>query len=303
MIVIIVLQSVFKVLRFANRMASFTNDLTHREIGIMEVWVNNLEDVFKSIRQIVRFYRYVAIDTEFPGVVLKPEGDFPSQAEEQYASLRMNVNQLKLIQLGITFFDEKGNRAKDVFATYQFNFIFDDETELCSPRSMQVLRDSGIDFFKHKYQGIDPLRFSELLMSSGVVLMDNITWISFHSVFDFGYLLKMLTDALLPETEKEFRETLKLYCPNILDVKYILKPFRYLEGGLQHIAGQLKVERVGTQHQAGSDSMLTGLVFFKMREMFFDGKLDHEKYSGILYGLGDTMILIRNIYLDNPDTC
>jgi hypothetical protein len=36
-------------------------------------------------------------------------------------------------------------------------------------------------------------RFGELMMTSGLVLMDNVRWISFHSGYDFGYLLKLLT--------------------------------------------------------------------------------------------------------------
>jgi len=38
-------------------------------------------------------------------------------------------------------------------------------------------------------------------MTSGLVLMDEVRWISFHSGYDFGYLLKVLTCAALPSDE------------------------------------------------------------------------------------------------------
>ena len=33
------------------------------------------------------------------------------------------------------------------------------------------------------------------------------------------------------------------------------------------IISSLQIERIGPQHQAGSDSLLTGAAFFKMREV------------------------------------
>lgn len=85
--------------------------------------------------------------------------------------------------------------------------------------SIDLLQNSGIQFKKHEEEGIDPLEFAELLMTSGVVLMDNIKWLSFHSGYDFGYLIKLLTDQNLPHEESEFFELLRLYFPTIYDVK------------------------------------------------------------------------------------
>lgn len=133
--------------------------------------------------------------------------------------------------------------------------------------SIDLLQNSGIQFKKHEEEGIDPLDFSELLMTSGIVLMDNIRWLSFHSGYDFGYLLKLLTDQNLPADESEFFELLRLYFPTIYDVKYLMKSCKNLKGGLQEVADQLELRRVGPQHQAGSDSHLTGMAFFKMREV------------------------------------
>lgn len=134
--------------------------------------------------------------------------------------------------------------------------------------SIDLLRNSGIQFNKHEEEGIDPMDFAELLMTSGIVLMDNIKWLSFHSGYDFGYLLKLLTDQNLPAEEGEFFELLRLYFPTIYDVKYLMKSCKNLKGGLQEVADQLELRRVGPQHQAGSDSHLTGMAFFKMREVY-----------------------------------
>jgi CCR4-NOT transcription complex subunit 7/8 len=65
-----------------------------------------------------------------------------------------------------------------------------------------------------------------------------------------------------------------------------MNAFETLKGGLNKLAEDLEVERVGPMHQAGSDSLLTSSTFFKLRKMFFDGKIDDTKYCGFLFGLG-----------------
>lgn len=49
-----------------------------------------------------------------------------------------------------------------------------------SQDSIDLLANSGLQFQKHEEEGIDTLHFAELLMTSGVVLCDNVKWLSFH---------------------------------------------------------------------------------------------------------------------------
>lgn len=101
--------------------------------------------------QIVQKYQWVAMDTEFPGVVARPIGEFRSTADYQYQllryhfifykyspcvmdsyynyfyyalnNLRCNVDLLRIIQLGLTFMDENGKTPPGC-TTWQFNFKF-----------------------------------------------------------------------------------------------------------------------------------------------------------------------------------
>jgi hypothetical protein len=51
----------------------------------------------------------------------------------------------------------------------------------------------------------------------------------------------MLTGKLLPDTESEFFELLKIFFPTIYDVKYLMKSCKNLKGGLEEVAKQLEV--------------------------------------------------------------
>ncbi|KAA8541984.1 hypothetical protein F0562_023136 [Nyssa sinensis] len=256
-------------------------------IQIREVWNENLEEEFDLIREIVDEFAYIAMDTEFPGIVLRPVGSFKNSNDYHYQTLKDNVDMLKLIQIGLTFSDEQGNLptcGTDKYCIWQFNFReFNVNEDVFANDSIELLRQSGIDFQKNNENGIDAQRFGELLMSSGIVLNDSVYWVTFHSGYDFGYLLKLLTCQNLPDTQAGFFALISMYFPTIYDIKHLMKFCNSLHGGLNKLAELLEVERVGVCHQASSDSLLTACTFRKLKENFFSGSL--EKYAGVLYGL------------------
>ncbi|KAL7099589.1 hypothetical protein ACP275_09G094100 [Erythranthe tilingii] len=264
-------------------------------VQIREVWAHNLDEEFDLIREIVDEYPYISMDTEFPGIVLRPVGTFRSANDYHYQTLKDNVNLLKLIQLGLTFSDENGNlpecsgagagAGKNRHCIWQFNFReFDPNEDVFANDSIELLSRSGIDLARNTENGIDSRRFAELLMSSGIVLNESVFWVTFHSGYDFGYLIKLLTGQKLPEEQEGFFGLIDVYFPVVYDIKHLMKFVNSLHGGLNKLAELLEVERVGVCHQAGSDSLLTCCTFFKLKDNFFSGTL--HKYSGVLYGLG-----------------
>jgi len=64
--------------------------------------------------------------------------------------------------------------------------------------SITLLRNCGINFERHSIDGIDPGAFAYMLITSGVVLdtTPRVHWITFHSGYDFCYLLKVRKPVL-----------------------------------------------------------------------------------------------------------
>lgn len=250
--------------------------------GIVDVWSDNLLSAFDKIRRVVTEYSYISMDTEFPGVVAKPVGSFLSQEALNYQQLQCNVNILKIIQLGLTFSDREGNMPTP--STWQFNFFFDIESDMYAEESLCLLLNANLDFKKHREKGIRDDDFGELLITSGLVLCSNVVWLSFHSFYDFGYLLKILSGNPLPRNSAEFHEVLDLFFRNFYDLKYPLADTQYSKKGLQEIAELLNIQRIGIAHQAGSDSLLTSKIFFRLRELEFANVVGSDALNK-LYGI------------------
>jgi CCR4-NOT transcription complex subunit 7/8 len=111
--------------------------------------------------------------------------------------------------------------------------------------SIDLLHRSGIDFARHAADGADTQHLVELLMSSGVILNSDVRWVTFHSGYDFGYLLKLLTGTNLSDTICGFFDLIKIYFPVIYGIKHLMRFCNNLHGGLNKLAELLQVAWVG----------------------------------------------------------
>ncbi|ODV88334.1 hypothetical protein CANCADRAFT_29600 [Tortispora caseinolytica NRRL Y-17796] len=251
---------------------------------VRQVWATNLERELALIRDYIEVYPVVALDAEFPGVVARPIGNFNSTTEYHYQTMRCNIDMMRVLQIGITLSDERGNRPEP--CTWQFNFKFSVHTDMYSAEGIDVFAKAGVDFAKHENAGIDFNDFAELLISSGLVLEPKVRWVSYHGGYDFGFLLSLMLAQPLPETLAEFLELLHIFFPSFFDVKYLVsfvKP--NLRGSINDLAEQLYLPGLDQPHKAGPESYLTSTCYFELCYMFFqDGS--EEAYNGFLFGLG-----------------
>lgn len=222
-----------------------------------EVWADNLVEEMDRMRDIAEEYPYVALETHFPGIVSRPTGHFRDHAEYNYQMLKCNVDLVKVIRISFTFSDSKGARPRST-STWAFNFHFDSETDLISPEALERLRAArgSADLDRLRTHGIDEHQFGELLTSSGIVLNEDVRWVSFSGcneftqrlpalgrskssgmtlsqlcedsagapwvvfcgLYDFGCLLQLLTSEALPDETQGFFDLLHIFFPSRCDL-------------------------------------------------------------------------------------
>ena len=235
------------------------------------------------------------MDTEFPGTIFKQDKGIIQEDDPviNYHYMKSNVDALKIIQLGLTLFDSEGNLPD--FGTpycyvWEFNFRdFDIHKDYYVPESIKLLERQDIDFVKNKEKGIDSMDFSMMVWNSGLFnYFREMTWITFHSAYDFGFFMKILTQQPLPYDFKSFMcQLVNFFGYKIFDIKHTFR-FCDLHGGLEKVATTLNVARVtGLSHQAGSDSLLTFQCFMELKRLkvFECNQINRMLPALALYGL------------------
>ncbi|KAL6877525.1 hypothetical protein ACP4OV_012740 [Aristida adscensionis] len=206
-------------------------------------------------------FPFVAVDTEYPGAVHRPPAgarDSQLTPDERYALVKANVDELPIVQLGVTLCDAHGNlplgvdgRGHTVGLAWEVNFSdFDVHGDRHVPESVAFLRSQGVDFDLARAHGVSSGAFMERL--AGVLpaaqRRGDLTWAAFGGAYDFGYLLKMLTGGQpLPETRQEFVEQVRAHLGGrVFDAKYMAEHCGRADlcgVGLKRVADSLGVQR------------------------------------------------------------
>lgn len=203
-----------------------------------EVWAQNLEHEMCNIRETAESYPHVALEVLLPKIVAQPTGPFGDYLEYNYQMMRCNVDLTRALQISLTLSDAKGNRPRGI-STWRFNFDFNPNRDF-----FQESLDQYCDISKHRTQGIQSQDFGELMMSSGLVLSDDVKWIAycglggisegpqargssapvepherrFCGMYSFGYLLQLLTSQEMPDGIDGYLDQLDMFFPSRCDL-------------------------------------------------------------------------------------
>ncbi|KAL8137293.1 hypothetical protein V2J09_003294 [Rumex salicifolius] len=245
---------------------------------IIEVFRDNFKEEEKRLLSALSVHNAIAFDTEYPGWIY----DTPRNADDEkvYRDLKSNVERTKLIQIGFTVFDSVTSQLAGV---WQFNFSgFSPQYDEYSPDAIQLLVDSGIDFWENYRRGVRMTQFTRLLKRIRDHYADRIQWITFHGLYDVAYLLAALNGVWkLPTDILGFTESAgQFFRGGIFDLKYMAGNKNWM--GLEKLAKSMgAVREHGTAHQAGSDSLLTAKVF--VRAVHYC--TNYAVFKGLLFGI------------------
>lgn len=218
---------------------------------IREVWAGNLQREFINFNHTLRLAgpgAVVAIDTEFPGVL--QENAWKESDETYYLAMKESVELLPVIQIGLAI----GSAYGKCLGAWNFNMKYDLEKDLHTDAAIRFLKAVGVDFERHKVEGLEGKLLGALLKGSDLSFC---SWVTVSGMTDLAYLVQLM-DADLPDTLGDFEALLETACAGRYEVRDWL-PL----GSLESLAKTHGVIRRGRAHTAASDAKVTLELYFK----------------------------------------
>lgn len=249
---------------------------------VREVWAWNFQQEFSAFSyaalqpSLGGGSSVLALDTEFPGFLR--ESPWNRTGAATYQALRENVDLLWPIQIGVAVTSSDGT----VRGVWSFNMRFDMDNDLHNEKSVAFLRTAGIDFARHRVEGIQAAELGQRLSTSALVGPHSPCWITFSGLYDLGYLMKLLTIGRpLPVDMRSFESMISMYIPRRCDLRDL-----FPAGSLESLGEKHGVRRYGAAHTAGSDALLTLELFLLAMSRFAQEEKTWESNSWTPWAAG-----------------
>jgi CCR4-NOT transcription complex subunit 7/8 len=220
------------------------------------------------------------MDTEFPGVVVEENDYYGADV------CTRNANATSLIEVGLSLFNRIGERPAGK-STFVFHLRWSKESELYNPKSIELLKRSGLNFTRNSLEGVSHETFASLF-SQHLARNRRVVWLTFHCSHDVAYLQRLALRSKLSHSAADFKRNAAELFPNLVDLKTVAERVGVM-GGLEKLAAELGVARIGKCHSSGSDARLTGDVYF--RAMWASGSNSRvwqealQTLTGVMYGI------------------
>uniref|UniRef100_A0A0D3HAT8 poly(A)-specific ribonuclease n=1 Tax=Oryza barthii TaxID=65489 RepID=A0A0D3HAT8_9ORYZ len=247
-----------------------------RAVHTRKVTAVNLHREMSLIRSLMPTFPFVAVDTQFPGVVHPHPRGAGVTADDRYAAVRANADELCLLQLGITLSAADGRLPVDgalVEFMWEFDFAgFDARYHRHAPESVQFLRAQGFDFEAARLAGVPALAFAAELAASGILGLRGVTWVAFGGMYGVAFLLRLATGgAPLPATRLGFLAQVgAVFGTQVFDAKHMAS-LLHMHGGLAAVGGMLRLPpQLPRRHMAGQNSVMAIQLFMELRRRFND---------------------------------
>jgi hypothetical protein len=144
----------------------------------------------------------------------------------------------------------------------EINLKFDADAREYNDASITFLADQGHCLAEYRDRGVTTEQLLNGLLRHIPFGDDSVTWVTFHGDRDFGFLLRLLLQqqgrGVLPPDRAAFMRQVRQQFPVFYDVRVLAQLEKEgFTGGLAALAAHLGVQRIGGEHHAGSDALLT----------------------------------------------